>query len=190
MQAILINGSPRKNGNTKGLLKITAQVLEEQGINTEIVNIGGEVIRGCTACRKCGQLKNNKCVINDALTPVIEKMLKADAIIIGSPTYFADLTPELKALIDRCGVVARANDMALSKKIGAAVAVARRAGALNTFDSINHFYLMSDMIVPGSTYWNVSKAAAIDDYQKDEEAQRTVSKLAQNIAWLLKKIHE
>ena len=99
-------------------------------------------------------------------------MLKADAIIMGSPTYFADLTPELKALIDRCGVVARANDMALSKKIGAAVAVARRAGALNTFDSINHFYLMSDMIVPGSTYWNVSKAAAIDDYQKDEEAQR------------------
>ncbi len=187
MQAILINGSPRKEGNTNGLLQIAANVLNKEGIQTEIINIGGETIKGCTACRKCGELKNLKCVINDSLSPVIEKMLNADAIIMGSPTYFADITPELKALIDRGGVVSRANNMALSRKIGAAITVARRAGSLHAFDSINHFFLISNMIVPGSTYWNVSKSAALNDYEKDEEAQKTVSNLADNIAWLLKK---
>jgi len=188
MQAILINGSPRKNGNTQGLLQIAAKVLEKENIQTEIINIGGETIRGCTACRKCGELKNLKCVINDSLSPVIEKMLQADAIILGSPTYFADITPELKALIDRCGVVSRANNMALTRKFGAAITVARRAGAIHAFDSINHFFLMSNMIVPGSTYWNVSKSAALNDFEKDEEAQKTITTLADNISWLLKKI--
>ncbi len=187
MQAILINGSPRKEGNTNGLLKVAAKVLNNNNVKTEIINIGGEQIRGCTACRKCGEMKNLKCVINDHLSPVIEKMLKADAIILGSPTYFADITPELKALIDRCGVVSRANNMALTRKVGAAITVARRAGALNAFDSINHFFLMSNMIVPGSTYWNISKSAAINDFDKDEEAKQTISNLAENIAWLLKK---
>ncbi len=187
MKAVLINGSPRKEGNTNGLLDIVGNVLVKEGIEVEKVQIGGIPVKGCTACRKCGQNKDLKCVIKDTLTPVIVKMLNADAIIMGSPTYFADITPELKALIDRCGVVSRANDMALSRKIGAGIAVARRAGAIHAFDSINHFFLISNMIVPGSTYWNVSKSAALGDFEDDEEAIRTVSNLADNIAWLMKK---
>jgi len=188
MKAVLINGSPRKEGNTFGLLKVAAEVLKSNHVEVEILQVGGEIIRGCTACRKCRENLDLKCVINDALTPIIKKMLEADAIILGSPTYFADITPELKALIDRCGVVSRANNMALSRKIGAGIVVARRAGAIHAFDSINHFFLISNMIVPGSTYWNVSKSAAVDDYKKDEEAIETVKNLAENISWLLEKI--
>lgn len=188
MNAILINGSPRSNGNTFDMLKSIEDELKSSNISTEYIQIGGKAIRGCTACRKCGENKDLKCVINDDLSPVIEKLLASDIIILGSPTYFADITPELKAIIDRSGVVARSNNHALTRKIGAGVIAGRRGGSIHAFNSINNFFLINGMIVPGSTYWNISRSAALGDFEKDTEGMNTVKNLAQNITWLSKAI--
>ena len=119
----------------------------------------------------------------------IEKMLEADGIILASPTYFADLTPELKALIDRAGFVAKANSEMFRRKVGAAVVAVRRAGSIHVFDSINHFFTISQMIIPGSSYWNMGMGLAEGDVEKDEEGIRTMQILGQNMAWLLKKLN-
>jgi multimeric flavodoxin WrbA len=124
--------------------------------------------------------------ICDMNQEVYQKMLDADAIVLGSPTYFSDLTPELKAVIDRCGYMARGGNHALSRKIGASVTAVRRAGGIHTLDSINHFFFISDMIVPGSTYWNMSLSVARNDYpEKDSEGEGTMKRLGENILWLL-----
>ena len=189
MKAVSFNGSPKADGNTAHMLKLVLNGLEKEGIETEFVQVGGELIHGCKACGGCRKNKNMKCVTaGDRMNEWIEKMAAADAIIIGSPTYFADLTPETKALIDRCGYVLRANGNVLKRKIGAAVAVARRAGAVNVFDSINHFFTISEMIVPGSSYWNLSLSLMPGDFEKDEEGNATMQTLAENIAWIMKKI--
>jgi multimeric flavodoxin WrbA len=151
MKAIAINGSPRKGGNTEILLKQVLKPLEASGWKTEYLQIGGKPIRGCTACMKCVENKNGRCVIEgDFVNDCLEKMFEADAIILGSPTYFADVTTEMKALIDRAGFVALANGGAFSGKIGAAVVAVRRGGGTHVFDSINHMFQISSMIVPGS----------------------------------------
>lgn len=190
MRAVLFNGSPRKNGNTQKMLETIAAELKEKAIKTEIVQIGGRTVRGCLACYKCVEKKNNNCIIHDDINSYYQKMLNSDIIIIGSPTYFADITSETKALIDRCGMVAKANGNALARKIGAAVVPARRSGEIHAFNSINHFFLIGEMIVPGSTYWNVSLCRQPGDYEKDEEGINTMKKLAENIAWLNDKIVE
>lgn len=188
MNAVLINGSPRQHGNTYNMLQTLESTFNSKNIDTEIIQIGGKAIKGCNACRKCGENKDLKCVINDNLTIAIEKLLSADIIILGSPTYFADITPELKALIDRSGVVARSNNHTLSRKIGAGVITGRRSGSIHAFNSINNFFLINGMIVPGSTYWNISRSAAIGDYEKDEEGVATTKKLGENIIWLSERI--
>ena len=119
----------------------------------------------------------------------IEKMFEADGIILASPTYFADLTPELKALIDRAGFVAKANNEMFRYKVGAAVVAVRRAGSIHVFDSINHFFTISQMIIPGSSYWNMGMGLAEGDVEKDEEGIKTMQTLGQNMAWLLKKLN-
>lgn len=185
MKAIAINGSPRPKGNTEILLKKVLATLEEIGWGTEYLRIGGKPVRGCLACMKCVENRNQRCVIeDDAINDCLEKMYAADAIILGSPTYFADLTPELKALIDRAGFVALANGGSLSGKIGAAVVVARRAGATHVFDSINHLFLISSMIIPGSVYWNLGLGVDKGQVLGDDEALRNMSHLGQAIAWL------
>ena len=118
----------------------------------------------------------------------IEKMRQADGIILASPTYFADVTTEMKALIDRGGFVSRANGNFLRRKVGAAISVARRAGAIHAFDTMNHFFLISEMIVPGSNYWNVAIGREKGEVEKDAEAVRTMKILGENMAWLLKKM--
>jgi multimeric flavodoxin WrbA len=164
--------------------------LHKDGIETEMVQFAGKRIRGCTACGKCVENLDKKCIIdNDIVNDCIEKMISSDAIILGSPTYFADLTSELKALIDRAGYVARANSHLFKRKIGAAVVAVRRAGSIHVFDSINHFFLISQMIVPGSIYWNMGIGRAIGDVEQDEEGLETMRALAQNISWLLKKVN-
>ncbi|MCF7793079.1 MAG: flavodoxin family protein [Candidatus Cloacimonetes bacterium] len=188
MKAVLFNGSPRANGNTFEMLKTVAEVLRENNIKTEIVQIGGKPVNGCKACGACFKSDDKRCIQKDDLNSNFEKMLEADAIIIGSPTYYADLTPETKALIDRCGFLHGANSGALKRKLGAAVVAVRRAGSIHVFDSINHFFLINQMIIPGSSYWNMSLARTFGDYEKDEEGIRTMKILGENIAWLLKKI--
>ncbi|MBN2064731.1 MAG: flavodoxin family protein [Sedimentisphaerales bacterium] len=189
MKVVAFNGSPRKQGNTASMLSLALSELENQGIETELVHIGGQSVRGCTGCRQCRQLMGRKCVIEgDFVNSCIEKMIVADGIILGSPTYFADITTEMKALIDRAGVVCRANGDLLARKVGASVAVQRRAGAIHAFDSMNHFFLIEQMIVVGSCYWNVINANNPGDAEKDEEGVKTIKTLGQNMAWLLKKL--
>jgi len=190
MKVIAFSGSARKDGNTAILLNTVLEELQAEGIETELYQLAGKKIHGCIACYKCYEKKNHRCAVDkDAANECIEKMLAADGILFGSPTYFADLSPEIKALIDRAGLVSRANGDMFKRKIGAAVVVARRGGAIHAFDSMNHFFLISQMIIPGSNYWNMGFGLDKGDVKKDEEALQTMKILGQNMAWLLKKTH-
>ncbi len=189
MKVVAFNGSARKDGNTATYLKRVLDVLEQEGIETELVQLAGQQIQGCTACRVCIEKKNQRCTNEkDNVNLYIQKMAEADGVLLGSPTYFGTLTPELKALIDRAGYVARGQPEMLRYKVGAAVVSVRRAGGMTTFDDINHFFLISQMIVPGSSYWNIGVAHKLGDAEKDEEGIKTMEDLGRNMAWLLKKI--
>lgn len=189
MKVVAFNGSARKDGNTAVLLKRVLAVLKAEDIETELIQLGGEQIRGCTACRVCFETKNLRCVIaDDNVNAYIQKMVQADGVILGSPTYFGMMSPEMKALIDRAGFVCRASPDSLKYKVGAAVAVARRAGAMTTFDALNHFFLINQMIVPGSSYWNVGLANKKGEIDADTEAMKTMDDLGRNMAWLIKKV--
>lgn len=189
MKVIAFNGSARKDGNTAIFINQAFSELEKQDIETEMIQLSGQKIRGCIACYKCFENKDRRCSVkNDIVNDCIEKMLQADGIILASPTYFADVSSELKALIDRAGLVARANDDMFKHKIGAGVVAVRRAGSIHAFDSINHFFLISQMIIPGSSYWNMGFGLEKGDAKKDEEGLETMAALGRNMAWLLKKI--
>jgi len=189
VKVVAFNGSGRKDGNTALLIRRVVSILEAEGIETELVQLAGEQIRGCTACRTCFSTKNNRCVIDDDnVNTYIQKMVEADGIILGSPVYFSMMSPELKALIDRAGYVALANDYVFKRKVGAAVVAVRRAGAIPTFDAINHFFLISQMIIPASSYWNVGFGRKKGDVAGDEEGMRTMETLGKNMAWLIKKL--
>lgn len=189
MRVVAINGSARKDGNTTILINTVFKELQAEGIETELIELAGKKIRGCAACYKCFERKDHRCAIaNDVVNECIEKMVEADGIILASPTYFADVTSELKALIDRAGMSAIANGHHFKQKVGAAVVAVRRGGAIHAFDSINHFFLISEMIIPGSSYWNVGIGREIGDVESDEEGLRTMTNLGRNMAWLLKRI--
>ena len=189
MKVVAFNGSARKDGNTAILINRVFSELEKQDIETEMIQLSGQKIPGCIACYKCFENKDHKCSLkNDAVNDYIEKMLQADGIILASPTYFADISSELKALIDRTGLVARANGDMFRRKVGAAIVAVRRGGSIHAIDSINHFFLISQMIIPGSSYWNMGFGLEIGDVEKDEEGLQTMETLAQNMAWLLNKI--
>ena len=190
MKVTAFNGSARKDGNTAIMIRTAFAELEKKGIKTELVQLAGKNIRGCTACGKCFENKNKKCVVdNDIVNVCIGKMLQSDGIILGSPTYFADVSSEMKALIDRAGYVARANSDMLRRKVGAAVVAVRRAGSIHAFDTMNHFFLIGQMIIPGSIYWNMAIGRAKGEVQQDEEGLKTMQVLGENMAWLLKKIN-
>lgn len=187
MMVVAINGSARKNGNTALLLGHVLEELSREGIRTELVQLSGMEIRGCTACLQCFANRDRRCAVTgDAVNGLIEKMDASDGILLGSPTYFTDVTSEMKALIDRAGFVAKANRDMFRRKAGAAVVAVRRAGATHAFDTLNHFFLIGQMIVPGSSYWNVGLGLHPGDVEKDEEGIRTMRTLGQNMAWLLK----
>lgn len=190
MKVVAFNGSARKDGNTAILIQRVLRILEQEGIETELIQLAGQQIRGCSACGVCGKVKNRQCkIVDDNVNLYIEKMAQSDGIILGSPTYFSMMTPEMKALIDRAGFVARANDEMFKRKVGAAVVAVRRAGGIPTFDAINHFFFINQMIVPGSSYWNIGIGLNKGDVEKDEEGIETMDYLGINMAWLLKKIN-
>jgi len=189
MKVVAFNGSPRKDGNTFHLIKRVFQALEGEGIETELVQVGGNLLHGCTACYQCGQNQDGRCVITtDPVNEWIAKMVEADGIILGSPTYFADVTPEIKALIDRAGFVTRSNGTLLRRKVGAAVIAVRRGGEIHPFDTINHFFMINEMIVPGSCYWNMGFGREKGEVEQDEEGMKTMTVLGETMAWLLKKL--
>ncbi|RZN62226.1 flavodoxin family protein [Methanonatronarchaeum sp. AMET6-2] len=188
MKAVGFNGSPRSDGNTAILIERVFDELRDHDVECELVQVGGEPVRGCTSCRECFDNKDMKCVIDDdIINDCIKKMADADCIIIGSPTYYSDLTTETKALIDRAGYVSSANDNLLRRKVGAGVSAVRRAGSIPTLDSINHFFLINEMIVPGSSYWNLGIGGAKGEVLDDSEGMQTMRDLGRNIAWLLDK---
>jgi multimeric flavodoxin WrbA len=190
MKVVAFSGSARKNGNTAILVNHVFRELENEGIKTELFQLAGKKIRGCIACYKCFEKKNRRCSVEkDVVNDCIAMMLEAEGIILASPTYFSDVSSEMKALIDRSGMVSRANEDMLKRKVGAAVAVHRRGGAIHSFDTMNHFFFIGQMIVPGSSYWNFGVGRDIGDVEKDEEGMQTMKQLGQNMAWVLKKLY-
>lgn len=189
MKVIAFNGSARKQGNTSLLINKVCQPLQAAGIATEEYSLAGSRIRGCIACYRCFTTRDRRCAVTDDIgNECIEKMLSADGIILASPTYFADMTAEMKALVDRSGMVARANDNMFRRKVGAAIVAVRRGGAINVFDSLNHFFLIGEMIVPGSTYWNIGIGRDIGDVEEDAEGMQTMQSLGENMAWLMERL--
>ena len=185
MKAIAINGSPRPGGNTEVMLKKVLEPLDAAGWSIEYIRIGGRPLRGCIACFKCFEQKDMRCSVQvDTMNEYLEKIYGAEAVILGSPTYFTDVSAEMKALIDRAGMVALANGGALKGKIGVAVVAVRRGGATHVFDTINHMFLMSSMIVPGSIYWNMGMGLGKGEVLGDEEAMRNMGHVGRTIAWL------
>ena len=189
IKVVALNGSARKGANTAILLGYVLRELEKEGIETELIELSGANIHGCLACRECSKGKDRRCSQKgDMGNMLIEKMEQADGVLLGSPTYVADISPEIKALIDRACVVAKSNGGIFRRKVGAAVVSVRRAGAIHAFDALNHFFLISEMIVPGSSYWNIGIGREPGDVEKDEEGIQTMKTLGQNMAWVLKKI--
>jgi|TARA_R110002050_G_scaffold76646_1_gene163893 multimeric flavodoxin WrbA len=191
VKVLAINASPRKNGNTKLLIERVFQPLQAAGIETELYQLGGKQVHGCAACGKCREIKNGRCHIkNDAINECIEKMLEADGILLGSPVYFADVNTEMKALIDVAGYVTRGNGHLLKKKVGAGVLAVRRGGQLHAFTTLNNFFLISQMIIPGSSYWNFAIGGPQGAVLQDEEGLEIMDTLGENMAWLLKKLKD
>ncbi|MHA1232750.1 MAG: flavodoxin family protein [Candidatus Helarchaeota archaeon] len=189
MKVIAFNGSARKNGNTKRAIEIVFEELEKEGIETELIQLADMDIKPCSACFKCAG--NKKCMTHeDDLNGLLEKMLGADGIILGSPTYFADVSSRMKALIDRAGIISKVNDDLLKYKVGAAVIAVRRQGACHVFSSLNYFFLINQMIVPGSSYWNLGIGLKPGEIMNDDEGVQTFRNLGKNMAWLLKKINK
>ncbi len=190
MKVVAFNGSARKDGNTAILIKHVFKELKKEGIKTELVQLAGEKIQGCIACYKCFLAKNKRCAVtDDIVNECIEKMEQAEGIILGSPTYFADCTAQIKALIERAGFVSRANGEMFKRKIGAAVVAVRRSGAIHAFDTLNHFFTIGQMITVGSSYWNIGVGREIGEVEKDEEGLLTMSILGKNMSWLIKKVY-
>jgi len=190
MKVVAFNGSARKDGNTAILVRHVFSELEQQGVETELVQLSGKTIHGCLACRECSKRKDGRCSqANDFGNECIGKMAAAEGIILASPTYVADVTPEIKALIDRACLVGRANGGMFRHKVGVAVVAVRRAGAMHAFDALNHFFLINEMVVPGSSYWNIAIGREIGEVENDKEGIETMHTLRRNMAWLLKRLH-
>ncbi len=185
MKALAVNGSPRKGGNTEILLRNVLTPLEHAGWETRLLQVGGGKVGGCIACYKCFENKDLRCAVTkDDCNDVLAEAWTADALIFGSPTYFTDVSAEMKALLDRLGLVSVANGGALRGKIGAAVVAVRRGGGTHVFDTINHMFLMSSMIVPGSSYWNLGFGLNKGDVLQDAEGLQNMEYLGRTIAWL------
>ena len=191
MKVVAVNGSARAGGNTARLIEAAFEPLRDAGIQCELVELAHKDIRGCTVCGKCREKKDGQCHgRRDFGNEVVDRLRDADGVLLGSPTYFADVTAEMKAVIDRVGNTSMANGGFFVRKPGAAIVAVRRAGAIHVFDTINHFFLISQMVVVGSSYWNIGIGGGKGEVEDDEEGLRTMRKLGENMAWLLTKLAE
>jgi len=190
VKVVAFNGSPKKEGNTYQMIQRVFTELHKGGVDTEYVHVGGKALRGCTACLKCRENRDKKCVLqDDGLNGYVEKMETAEGILLASPVYFGNVTAEMKALIDRTGYVSKANGGLLRRKVGAAVVVMRRAGATMVYSDLNLFFGIQEMIIPGSSYWNLGVGRMPGEVLNDEEGMTTMGTLGQTMAWLLKKLY-
>jgi multimeric flavodoxin WrbA len=190
MKVVALNGSARKDGNTAILINGVFEELKKEGIETELIQMAGKPIQGCIACYKCFKNQNRRCSVDkDMLNEIIAAMEPAEGILLGSPTYFSDVSSGMRAFIERCGFVARANDYMFKGKVGAAVVAVRRAGAIPAFSSMNLFLHYMQMFMPGASYWSIGIGRDPGDVLKDDEGIQTMKSLGQNMAFLLKKLH-
>lgn len=189
MRVLGISGSPRPGGNTDYCVQLALQIMAEEGFQTEFLSLADRPVKPCLGCRGCATAEGLRCAQEDpAFEGMIDRFQAADGILVGSPVYFGSATPQVMALLDRIGYVARMKQNFLRRKVGAAIAVARRAGQNFTFAQINYFFLINEMIVPGSTYWNIAFGLQKGDVQEDAEGLQTIRNLAANMAWLIKKL--
>jgi multimeric flavodoxin WrbA len=190
-KVIAFNGSPHRDGNTYHLIRHALEEIKKAGIGTEIIQIGGEKVHPCTVCGECLLNLDRQCVLDgDIVNDCIMKMIDADAIIIGTPTYFAGVTPEIKAFMDRAFFISKMNGDFFRQKLGAAVAVDRRSGAVCAVDTINHYFTISGMFCAGSSYWNNAKGFMPGEVESDKEGIATMKNLGENIAWFIKTTHK
>ena len=192
MKVVAFVGSARKDGNTVALVRHVFAPLEAAGVECELIELAGKRAHGCTACMKCADTKDGNCAgVRDFISETcIPKALEADGIMIASPVYFADVSSETKALIDRLGYASRQGGNRLARKVGAGVIAVRRAGAIHAFDTINHLFLISEMVVVGSSYWNIGIGRAPGEVEEDAEGLRTMARLGENMAWALERLKD
>jgi len=187
MKVIALNGSPKKEGNTYHAIKIVANELEKEGIETEIIHVGNKSIRGCMACNQCRINNNEKCALpGDEVNEWIQKMKEADGIIIGSPVHYSSIAATLKSFLDRAFYVAGSNDGLFRHKVGASLVAVRRSGGVTTFNQLNNYINYSEMLMPTSNYWNVIYGRDPGEVLKDEEGIQIMRVLGKNMAWLMK----
>lgn len=186
MKVLAFNGSPHKEGNTYHAIKIAADELEKQGIETEIIHVGNKVIRGCIACGQCVKNKDEKCSIGDEVNGWLQKMKEADGIILGSPVHYSAIAGTMKSFLDRAFYVAGVNNSMLRHKVGAAVVAVRRSGGVPTFEQLNNYINYSEMLMPTSNYWNVIHGTRPGEALQDEEGVQIMRVLGKNMAWLMK----
>jgi multimeric flavodoxin WrbA len=191
MKVVAFSGSARKDGNTAFLVRKVFAELEAQGIETELVQLYNKNLRGCTACLKCAETQDSTCpgLKDDGVNACIEKMVAADGIIIASPTYYANCTANTQALLERAGYATRKSGNPLARKVGAAVVAVRRGGAIHAFDSINHWFQINEMLVIGSSYWNLGIGLDKGDVEHDDEGMETMVALGRTMAWALEKLN-
>ncbi len=188
-KVVAFTSSPRREGNTYQSLQMVIEPLKAAGIEVEVIDVYAGRPRGCMACFYCLREKNGTCVIqDDPMNEWIAKAVEADAVIFSSPTYFANVTSEMKALIDRMGMVSRVNGSLLKRKPFAAITAVRRGGAVPAFDAMNHMAQINEMIVVGSCYWNFAFGLEQGDVQNDDEGIQTMTTLGENMAWLIQTI--
>jgi multimeric flavodoxin WrbA len=185
-KVLFICASPRKDGNTAQVLSECAKIIEKLGLETETVYLRGKKIESCRACGKCAEI--HKCKIDDGLNEIIDKIKDSKGFIIGTPVYFGTARGDLMAALQRIGYVSMNNDRFLSWKVGGPIAVARRGGQTSTIQELLMFYLINEMIVPGSTYWNMVFGREKGEALEDEEGIRTIIRFGENVAKLIGKI--
>ncbi|NLE21380.1 MAG: flavodoxin family protein [Actinobacteria bacterium] len=191
MKVVAFNGSARKDGNTAVLVRRVFAELEAEGIETELVQLYDKKFRGCTACLTCAETRDSTCsgLPDDGLNECVAKMLEADGIVIASPTYYANCTATTQALLERAGYATRKSGNPLARKVGAAVVAVRRGGAIHAFDSINHWFMINEMLVVGSSYWNLGIGLDKGDVANDAEGMETMAALGRTMAWALTRLH-
>ncbi|MGF7184524.1 multimeric flavodoxin WrbA [Desulfitispora alkaliphila] len=187
-KVVLLSGSPRKNGNTEQVLGECKKVIEETGAEAELITLSGKKIDACIACRKCKELK--RCVLDDGLNDILEKVREAEGFIIGAPVYFGTPRGDLMNAIQRIGMISFGTDRFLSWKVGGPIAIGRRGGLTSSYQEMLMFYFINEMIVPGSNYWNLVFGKEAGQALEDEEGMKTVRKFSENVTKLIQKIGE
>ncbi len=187
MKVIAINGSPHKEGNCFHALSRLGGVLNGEGIDFEILHIGGKVIRGCTACGTCGKRQDGTCLYGeDGVDEAVAAMRGADGLVLASPVYYSGVAGTMKSFLDRCFYVAGASGSLFRHKVGAALVAVRRSGGSSTLDCLNHYLNYSEMLVATSSYWNIVHGRKPGEVEQDLEGVQILDVLARNLAWMLK----